>query len=91
MATKDMRRPDLVVPYISPQDKEESSGDVMSMVASSMPIMAMFARNKFIAWTGVVVTLQHWLAETPKTKASARQPASFSFFMSMMGLAVVCL
>ncbi|KGY14939.1 hypothetical protein PABG_12217 [Paracoccidioides brasiliensis Pb03] len=47
MATKkDMRRPDLVVPYVEPPEKRQDA-DMNSTVSSTMPMAAMFTKNKY--------------------------------------------
>jgi len=42
---KDMRREDLIVPYVDPP-KEKSDGDMSSTMASTLPMAAIFTRNK---------------------------------------------
>jgi hypothetical protein len=62
---KDMRRPDLsksaldlpedllltisVIPYQTPTAKESAS-DISGTLGSTLPMAAMFTRNKFIGW-----------------------------------------
>ncbi|ODH46740.1 hypothetical protein GX48_07140 [Paracoccidioides brasiliensis] len=56
MATKkDMRRPDLVVPYVEPPEKRQDA-DMNSTVSSTMPMAAMFTKNKMIAWYALILT-----------------------------------
>ncbi|KAF2105833.1 hypothetical protein BDV96DRAFT_508835 [Lophiotrema nucula] len=84
---KDMRRADLIVPYAEPA-KEKSEGDMASTMASTLPMAAIFTRNKMIGWVAVVFAMQSWLAETPEQKKTASTPAYFSVGMSFMSLIV---
>ncbi|KAF2220371.1 hypothetical protein BDZ85DRAFT_267653 [Elsinoe ampelina] len=83
---KDMRRPDLVVPYIEPATKE--SNDISSTMTSTLPMAAIFTRNKIIGWTAVTMAVQSWLQETPENKSTASTPAIFSVGMAFMALGV---
>ncbi|KAK2858507.1 hypothetical protein FQN49_004668 [Arthroderma sp. PD_2] len=49
MAQRDMRRADLVVPYEAPPVKK-ADGDISGTIASTMPMAAMFTRNRLIGW-----------------------------------------
>ncbi|KAI9835964.1 MAG: hypothetical protein M1838_005180 [Thelocarpon superellum] len=84
---KDMRREDLVIPYLE-SAKKESEGDIASTLSSTLPMAAMFTRNKLIGWTSVVLAVQGWLAETPDQAKKSSQPAIFSIGMAVMALAV---
>jgi translation initiation factor 1 len=44
-AKKDMRRPELFVPYLE-GEKKEREGDMSSVVSSTLPMAAMLSRNK---------------------------------------------
>ncbi|KND87383.1 Uncharacterized protein TOPH_08001 [Tolypocladium ophioglossoides CBS 100239] len=84
--SKDMRRPDLIVPYQEPAasaDKPEFS----STLSSTMPMVAMFTRNKFVGWAAVVFSIQSWLGESQEAKNSGT-PGYFSVLMSVAALAV---
>ncbi|OCK83152.1 hypothetical protein K432DRAFT_379783 [Lepidopterella palustris CBS 459.81] len=87
---KDMRRQDLIVPYVEPA-KEKSDGDMTSTMASTLPMAAIFTRNKMIGWTAVVFALQSWLAETPEQKRTSTTPGYFSVGMAFMSLMVAYL
>ncbi|KAF2176169.1 translation initiation factor SU [Zopfia rhizophila CBS 207.26] len=78
---KDMRRADLIVPYAEPAT-EKSGGDMASTMASTLPMAAIFTRNKMVGWTAVVFALQSWLAETPEQKRTSATPAYFSVGMA---------
>ncbi|KAF2090444.1 hypothetical protein K490DRAFT_63323 [Saccharata proteae CBS 121410] len=84
---KDMRRADLIIPFVEPE-KAKSDGDISSTMASTLPMAAIFTRNKLIGWTAVVFALQAWLAETPEQKKTSTTPGYFSVGMSLMALAV---
>ncbi|CCF38026.1 hypothetical protein CH063_09227 [Colletotrichum higginsianum] len=88
MASKrDMRRPDLIVPYQEPRAKGDST-ELSSTLSSTLPMAAMLTRNKFIGWASVVFSIQTWLGESEETKKSSATPGYFSVGMSIMGLAV---
>ncbi|KAL1611645.1 hypothetical protein SLS59_000364 [Nothophoma quercina] len=78
---KDMRRADLIVPYAEPA-KDKSDGDMSSTMASTLPMAAIFTRNKMIGWVSVVYSIQSWLAETPDQKSKTTTPAYFSVGMA---------
>ncbi|KAH7405802.1 hypothetical protein DE146DRAFT_753798 [Phaeosphaeria sp. MPI-PUGE-AT-0046c] len=84
---KDMRRADLIVPYAEPA-KDKSDGDMASTMASTLPMAAIFTRNKMIGWVAVVFAIQSWLAETPEQAKTASTPAYFQVGMSAMSLLV---
>ncbi|KAL1987768.1 hypothetical protein VTN96DRAFT_2608 [Rasamsonia emersonii] len=84
---KDMRRADLVIPYVDPpRDKNEA--DVSGAMTSTLPMAAMFTRNRMIGWVSFIFALQNWLAETPEQKRTASTPGYMSVFMSLMAVAV---
>ncbi|KAF2643440.1 hypothetical protein P280DRAFT_447027 [Massarina eburnea CBS 473.64] len=84
---KDMRRIDLIVPYAEPA-KDKPEGDMASTMASTLPMAAIFTRNKMIGWVAVVFALQSWLAESPEQRRNSTTPAYFSVGMSFMSLLV---
>ncbi|KAF2245084.1 hypothetical protein BU26DRAFT_462877 [Trematosphaeria pertusa] len=84
---KDMRRADLIVPYAEPA-KDKSEGDMASTMASTLPMAAIFTRNKMVGWVAVVFALQSWLAESPEQKRTSTTPAYFSVGMAFMSLLV---
>ncbi|WPH01429.1 Hypothetical protein R9X50_00427500 [Acrodontium crateriforme] len=86
-ARKDMRRNDLIVPYMAPKEDKDSS-DIQSTMASTLPMAAIFTRNKMIGWTSVIVALQQWLSETSTQKANASSPAYLSVGMALLSVAV---
>ncbi|KAK3656345.1 hypothetical protein LTR56_003047 [Elasticomyces elasticus] len=46
---KDMRREDLIVPYTEPEEKKDASSDIQGTMASTLPMAAIFTRNKYAA------------------------------------------
>ncbi|KAL6712596.1 hypothetical protein ACN47E_000473 [Coniothyrium glycines] len=84
---KDMRRADLIVPYAEPA-KSKDETDMSSTVASTLPMAAIFTRNKMIGWVAVVFAVQAWLAETPEQKKTSTTPAYYQIGMSVMALLV---
>ncbi|CAG8958845.1 hypothetical protein HYFRA_00011796 [Hymenoscyphus fraxineus] len=87
---KDMRRPDLVIPYQAPVAKDSPS-DISSTLGSTLPMVAMFTRNKFIGWAAVVLAVQNWLGESQESKKVSTQPAYLSVGMAFMSLVVTYL
>ncbi|EGP82666.1 unnamed protein product [Zymoseptoria tritici ST99CH_1A5] len=88
MATKkDMRREDLIVPYLEPA-KDKDATDFNSTMTSTLPMAAMFTRNKLLGWTSMLFAIQSWLQETPASRETASQPAYFGVGMAVLSLAV---
>ncbi|EME86569.1 uncharacterized protein MYCFIDRAFT_181995 [Pseudocercospora fijiensis CIRAD86] len=85
-AKRDMRRQQLIVPYSEPENKD--SNDFQSTMSSTLPMAAMFTRNKLLGWTSVLFALQTWLAETPAQKAASSSPAYFQVLMALLSLGV---
>ncbi|KAI9733367.1 MAG: hypothetical protein M1834_003451 [Cirrosporium novae-zelandiae] len=79
----------IVIPYVEPS-KDESKSDLSGTMSSTLPMAAMFTRNKSIAWAAVFVSLQNWLGETAEQKKGSSTPGYFGFGMSIMSV-VVCL
>ncbi|KAF1344821.1 hypothetical protein BDV97DRAFT_63055 [Delphinella strobiligena] len=84
---KDMRREDLIVPYMEPATKDDS-GDITGAVGNTLPMAAIFTKNKMIGWLAVVFAVQNWLAETPESKKKASTPGIFSVGMALMSVGV---
>jgi len=84
---KDMRRPDLAVPYVEPTGKDESP-DLSGTMSSTLPMVAIVTRNKLLGWTAVVFALQSWLGETPAKKKASSTPGYFGLIMAFMALAM---
>ncbi|KAI1749281.1 hypothetical protein F4782DRAFT_310539 [Xylaria castorea] len=88
---KDMRRPDLVVPYQEPPVGKDDSPEFSSTLSSTMPMAAIFTRNKYIGWAAVVFSMQSWLGESEATTQTTSTPGYFSVGMSIMALLVTYL
>ncbi|KAI7116939.1 hypothetical protein KC316_g18834, partial [Hortaea werneckii] len=78
---------DLIVPYAEPE-KDKENNDMQSTMASTLPMAAMFTRNKLIGWTAVLFSIQGWLSETPDQRANASTPGYFSVGMALLSLGV---
>ncbi|KAL2831237.1 hypothetical protein BDW59DRAFT_140735 [Aspergillus cavernicola] len=87
---KDMRRLDLAIPYVDPP-KDKNDADMTGAMSSTMPMAAMFTRNRMIGWVAFVFSLQSWLGESAEQKKTATTPAYMSVLMSLMALAVTYL
>jgi hypothetical protein len=57
-------------------------------MSSTLPMAAIFTRNKIIGWTSVLFSMQQWLSETPAQKETASSPAYFSVGMSLLAVGV---
>ncbi|KAF4991397.1 hypothetical protein FGRMN_7856 [Fusarium graminum] len=88
--TKDPRRTDLIVPYQEPKSSSEST-DISSTMSTTLPMAAMFTRNKLVGWASVVFSIQSWLGESEDSKKNSTTPGYFSVGMSIMALAVTYL
>ncbi|KAL2395801.1 hypothetical protein ABEF95_010402 [Exophiala dermatitidis] len=83
---KDMRRTDLVIPYVEP--KEDKPADLGSTLTSTMPMAAMFTRNRMLGWFSLLTALLNWLGETPAQRQSSATPGYMSFGMAALAVAV---
>ncbi|KAK1141638.1 hypothetical protein N8T08_008902 [Aspergillus melleus] len=86
-SSKDMRRLDLAIPYVDPP-KSKDDADMTGAMSSTLPMAAMFTRNRMIGWVSFVFSLQSWLGETPEQKRNASTPSYMSVLMSLMALVV---
>jgi len=84
-----MRRPDLAIPFQEPVKEKDS--DLSSTFTSTLPMVAMFTRNKMLGWVSFVFSLLNWLAETPDQKKSASTPGYLSVGMAAMAMVVTYL
>lgn len=87
MSKKDMRREDLIIPYTEPP-KSKDDADFQGTLASTLPMAAIFTRNKMIGWTAVIFAIQGWLSETPAQKAAASTPSYLSVGMALLSVGV---
>ncbi|KAJ5377751.1 uncharacterized protein N7496_005160, partial [Penicillium cataractarum] len=72
-SNKDMRRADLAIPYVDPP-KSANDADMSSTMSSTMPMAAMFMRNRMIGW---YVASFKWLVPDLANHASLGSPSSF--------------
>ncbi|KAK9460999.1 uncharacterized protein V1516DRAFT_674715 [Lipomyces oligophaga] len=82
------KRANLCVPFIPLPLK--APDDISSMLATTLPMVAMFLRNKLIAWASLLVTLQSWLNENESNdeESSGGSPGWLKVVMSLAGLLV---
>ncbi|KAJ4298664.1 hypothetical protein N0V88_003695 [Collariella sp. IMI 366227] len=78
---KDMRQPDLIIRYQEPAGKGDNV-EFQSTIASTLPMAAIFMRNRYIGWASVVFAVQSWLGESEETKKSTSTPGYFNVGMS---------
>ncbi|RKF72558.1 hypothetical protein GcM1_247045 [Golovinomyces cichoracearum] len=82
----DKRRTDLIIPYQLPTAGEKPL-DFSGTLGSTLPMAAMFTRNKFVGWASVVFATQNWLGESSNSKkSSSQQPAIFNLIISIIAL-----
>ncbi|RKF64420.1 hypothetical protein OnM2_n019039 [Erysiphe neolycopersici] len=79
------KRTDLIIPYQPPAIKETPS-DISGTLGNTLPMAAMFTRNKFVGWASVLFAIQSWLGESSESKKGTSQPAIFTVGMSIMAL-----
>lgn len=79
------KRTDLIIPYQLPVVKESSS-DFSGTLGNTLPMAAMFTRNKFVGWASVIFAIQNWLGESTESKKATGQPAIFTVGMSIIAL-----
>lgn len=81
-------RPDLVVPYhhVPAKPRNEAAS---GMVSQTLPMAAMFMRNKILSWSAVFLALQAFLAEPINKPASAdgAQPPALRIVFALISLA----
>lgn len=82
-------RPDLVVPYrhVPAKPRNEAAS---GMVSQTLPMAAMFMRNKVLSWSAVFLALQSYLSEPinkPETTDAASQPPSLRILFGVISLA----
>lgn len=81
---KDMRREDLIIPYKEPSaDKPD---DIANTMATTLPMVAMFTRNKMIGWASFVFAVQTWLAQTPEQAKKSGTPGYMGAGMALLAV-----
>ncbi|GEQ72652.1 hypothetical protein JCM33374_g6339 [Metschnikowia sp. JCM 33374] len=82
------KRADLVVPYKHQPAKPRS--EASSMISQTLPMAAMFMRNKLMSWSAVFLALQTFLTEPlnkPVGKDSGSQPPLLRLAFAVLSLA----
>jgi len=59
-----------------------------STMSSTLPMAAIFTRNKMLGWTAVLIATQSWLSETASQRSTTGTPAYFSVGMAVLSLGV---
>ncbi|CEP60057.1 uncharacterized protein LALA0_S01e02058g [Lachancea lanzarotensis] len=81
------KRPDLIVDYKHvPAPKSTASSASQGVLAQSMPMAAMFMKNKFLAWFAMLTTVHYAL--NGGDEASADQGPLLKILMSAVSLGV---
>ncbi|KAF6222922.1 hypothetical protein HO133_000973 [Letharia lupina] len=81
---KDMRREDLIIPYKEPS--AEKPDDIANTMATTLPMVAMFTRNKMIGWASFVFAVQTWLAQTPEQAKKSGTPGYMGAGMALLAV-----
>lgn len=84
----DKRRPDLVKPYHHVPDKTANEQST-AMFTSTLPLAAMFLRNKLIAWAALFTAVQGFLNEPTIQSSSPEsqgQPAWITLTTALIGM-----
>lgn len=75
------------MPYVHHPAKPR--GEALAVIAQSLPMAAMFMRNRMLSWTAVLLAVQAWLNE-PRHKVesndSKQQPAILRVTFAIMSL-----
>ncbi|KAG7193879.1 uncharacterized protein KQ657_005077 [Scheffersomyces spartinae] len=82
------KREDLVIPYhhVPIKTKPEAS----AMIAQTLPMAAMFMRNKLLSWSSLFLAVQAYLNEPVykvKSESSADQPPLLRIVFALVSLA----
>lgn len=73
--------PASVIPYQAPASKGDNS-DFSSTLSSTLPMAAIFTRNRYIGWASFVFSVQNWLGESEETTKTSTTPGYFTIGMS---------
>ncbi|KAF2105130.1 hypothetical protein NA57DRAFT_28225, partial [Rhizodiscina lignyota] len=76
---KDMRNPNLIVPFVEPEKKENDADMSSAYHRSTFPC---FTAQHLLFMTAVMFSVQSWLAETPEQKKNTSTPGYFSVGMA---------
>ncbi|SCV01849.1 LAME_0G18910g1_1 [Lachancea meyersii CBS 8951] len=82
------KRPDLIVNYKHvPAPKSAAAAASQGILAQSMPMAAMFMKNKFLAWFALLSTV-HYALNGQGEESAAEQSPLLKIMMSGVSLAV---
>ncbi|SCU82722.1 LANO_0B07316g1_1 [Lachancea nothofagi CBS 11611] len=82
------KRPDLIVEFkYKPVPKSSVGAASQGIMAQSMPMAAMFMKNKFLAWFSLLLTV-HYSLNGEADKKSADQSPLLKILMAVVSLAV---
>ena len=70
-----------VIPYQEPAPGGDSA-DFSSTLSSTLPMAAIFMRNRYVGWAAFVYSVQSWLGESADSKKNSSTPGYFSVGMS---------
>ncbi|CAD0099705.1 unnamed protein product [Aureobasidium mustum] len=62
--------------------KDMRRGD-LGVFGSTLPMAAIFTRNKMIGWVAVIFAVQNWLGETPESQKSGSTPGYMTVGMAL--------
>ncbi|CAI4830180.1 CLN_G0056280.mRNA.1.CDS.1 [Saccharomyces cerevisiae] len=100
MTLNNVARPDLCVSYkkiAPPKGLYPATPSISGVVNQSMPMAAIFLRNKFIAWFSLIQSVHYYLNtdediivayKENKAPSPMDQPPAIKLFMSLIGLCV---
>lgn len=80
----------MIIPYVDHQ-KDKNDVDISTTMSSTLPMAAMFTRNKMIGWASFVFALQTWLAGSPEQSRKSSTPGYLSVGMAFLALCVTYL
>ncbi|SCW01269.1 LAFE_0D08856g1_1 [Lachancea fermentati] len=84
-----VKRPDLSVAYNHVKvPSPYTAGVSQGILSQSMPMAAMFMKNKFLAWFAVISMLHYYLTGEVNESASADQSPLLKIVMSLVSLLV---
>lgn len=89
MPLNNVKRPDLSIPYKHvPVAKTSYSSSSQGILSQSMPMAAMFMKNKFLAWFALLTTFHYYLTAEPSESNSPEQSPIVKIGMSVVSLLV---
>ncbi|SCU92352.1 LAMI_0E09912g1_1 [Lachancea mirantina] len=84
-----VRRADLAVTYKHiPAPKTAYSTSAQGVLSQSMPMAAMFMKNKFLAWFGLLSTFHNFLTDTTSSGGAGQQPPVMQLVLGLVSILV---